>query len=188
VAKDPILFAGGSNGLFEYVGGDPVDVVDPSGLYEEQVHYLRTYVWSLQEGLSEFQAEMIASADQGMDDDFWTTSPWWPWSGPRHFRERADAMSDTFEAIERDDLTAVGQHLHELQDTFSHAGLDYWHGGHALDPSYLENCGFDYSARAHWTDKYNPASERDRRMERYTRMVLRKLVQHLRRDLPEHLR
>ena len=161
-AKDPVGFGGGSALLYEYVSNDPVNRVDPSGLYEELVHYNRTYVWALQEGLSPFQADMIASANQGMDDDFWTTSPWWPWSGYRHFRERGAVMSDIFEAIERDDLADVGRHLHELQDTFSHAGYSYLTGGHAIRPEHFENWGLEYSPRAHWTDKYNPCSPRDR--------------------------
>ena len=33
-AKDPILFAGGDVGLYGYVAGDPVNGVDPSGLFE----------------------------------------------------------------------------------------------------------------------------------------------------------
>lgn len=32
-AKDPIGFAGGDYGLYNYVGGDPINFVDPSGLF-----------------------------------------------------------------------------------------------------------------------------------------------------------
>lgn len=32
-AKDPILFRGGQTNLYLYVGGDPINQVDPSGLY-----------------------------------------------------------------------------------------------------------------------------------------------------------
>jgi len=34
-AKDPILFAGGQGNLYVYVGNDPVNRIDPSGLEEE---------------------------------------------------------------------------------------------------------------------------------------------------------
>jgi len=34
-AKDPILFAGGQGNLYVYVGKNPVNKVDPSGLEEE---------------------------------------------------------------------------------------------------------------------------------------------------------
>ena len=36
-AKDPILFAGGDSNLYGYVLGDPVDLVDPEGLWIPQV-------------------------------------------------------------------------------------------------------------------------------------------------------
>ncbi|PIE46541.1 MAG: hypothetical protein CSA42_07955 [Gammaproteobacteria bacterium] len=32
-AKDPIGFAGGLTSLYDYVGGDPVNWIDPSGLF-----------------------------------------------------------------------------------------------------------------------------------------------------------
>jgi hypothetical protein len=184
---DPIGLAGGAN-LYGYAGANPTRRVDPNGLYNEQVHYFRTKLWSEEAGLSPSQAEMIASADQGLDDDFWTTSPWWPWSGWRHFREREDVLSDIFEAIEALDLADFGRHLHELQDTFSHAGYNYCSGGHAVKLRYLEHWGADWVAQGEWPDNYNPMDERDQRMERHTRMVLRKLVERLRRDLPEHLK
>jgi RHS repeat-associated protein len=34
-AKDPILFAGGSTNLYEYVGGDAVNATDPTGLDDD---------------------------------------------------------------------------------------------------------------------------------------------------------
>ncbi|HTN52791.1 MAG TPA: fibronectin type III domain-containing protein [Anaeromyxobacter sp.] len=33
ISKDPLLFQGGSTNLYEYVGNDPLDLVDPVGLY-----------------------------------------------------------------------------------------------------------------------------------------------------------
>jgi RHS repeat-associated protein len=38
-ARDPILFAGGQSNLYAYVGSDPVNFVDPSGLYVD------VYLW-----------------------------------------------------------------------------------------------------------------------------------------------
>jgi uncharacterized protein RhaS with RHS repeats len=41
-AKDPILFAGGDSNLFGYVSNDPVNWVDPWGLYTEVVQWGRS--------------------------------------------------------------------------------------------------------------------------------------------------
>ncbi len=43
-SKDPIGFAGGSVGLFEYVGNNPVNLIDPSGLQERYSGMMREYV------------------------------------------------------------------------------------------------------------------------------------------------
>ncbi len=38
-AKDPILFAGGDSNLYGYVLNDPVNLVDPEGLFAPAVYY-----------------------------------------------------------------------------------------------------------------------------------------------------
>jgi len=43
-AKDPIGFAGGSAGLYEYVSNEPVNRIDPSGLQERYSGMMREYV------------------------------------------------------------------------------------------------------------------------------------------------
>jgi RHS repeat-associated protein len=49
--KDPIRFAGGDSNLYAYVGGDPVNFIDPSGL---RIHV---------EGNAKFQAHVISSIE-----------------------------------------------------------------------------------------------------------------------------
>ena len=36
ISKDPIGFAGGDVNLYNYVGGNPINYVDPSGLYNSK--------------------------------------------------------------------------------------------------------------------------------------------------------
>jgi len=38
-AKDPIMFAGGLGNFYSYVGGDPIDLVDPTGLFWPGGHH-----------------------------------------------------------------------------------------------------------------------------------------------------
>ena len=35
ISRDPILFAGGETSLYGYVGNDPINFIDPSGLFAE---------------------------------------------------------------------------------------------------------------------------------------------------------
>ena len=105
---------------------------------------------------------MIAFYDEGMDHGLET--PYLPFGGWRTFRERVDVERDLYDAIEGADLGAFGEHLHELQDTFSHAGRKWITGGHALRLEFLNHWGFDYEAQAKWTDTYDPCSERDKEM------------------------
>ncbi|MCL4822693.1 MAG: RHS repeat-associated core domain-containing protein [Anaerolineales bacterium] len=180
-AKDPIGFEGGSAGLFEYSANDPVNSKDPSGLYRTELHLHKTHTWALQEDFSPFQADMIASYNEGMDHGW--KHPFNPFQGWRHFRERVDVERDLYDAIEAADLRAFGEHLHELQDTFSHAGRKWFLGGHALRLEFFSHWGFDYEAQATWTDTYDPCSERDKQMERLTRFFMRQLIRRLRRGV-----
>jgi hypothetical protein len=51
-----------------YAQGDPLNRVDPQGLYDTDVHYYMTYFLALTAGLSESDAWIIATADQTMDN------------------------------------------------------------------------------------------------------------------------
>ena len=57
---------------YEYCGGDPVNWVDPTGLWEENIHYGSeeyggTLQWAKEVGFTEKQAEIIAKANQFVD-------------------------------------------------------------------------------------------------------------------------
>ncbi len=59
-SKDPIGFAGGSAGLYEYCGNDPVNGIDPSGLLTLPWELLD--LWSYQQSSAEFSRAVSAFA------------------------------------------------------------------------------------------------------------------------------
>lgn len=153
-AKDPILFAGGDTNLYRYAAGDPVNWVDPGGLYRWEVHFEMTYYWALDAGFDAFQAHRVARANQGMDDN-WRTMPWNPFTGtPLHFRDRGDIARELWDSIADCDFEAFGRALHSWQDSYSHAPFRSVFGHF-------------------WTsepDDYDPTSGREINMEATTRM------------------
>jgi RHS repeat-associated protein len=69
ISEDPIGLGGGMN-QFAYVGNNPENGMDPSGLYEIDVHYYLTYYLALRTGcFSDAQARLIGEYDQLTDDD-----------------------------------------------------------------------------------------------------------------------
>jgi RHS repeat-associated protein len=155
-AKDPIDFNGGDTNLYSYTMSDPVNYVDPSGLYDRLVHYSLTLQLALKAGFSSEVAHRIAAADQGIDDNS-DTGPFDKDGGPEyHFSSHTMALSKLNGVLSPEEL---GQALHRLQDSYSHAGYSWETGGHIRD-----------GVRP---DKYDPCSERDRAMRSET---LRKLM------------
>ena len=79
ITSDPLGASAGLN-TYAYVKNDPMNRVDPLGLYDELIHYYMTYFLALVAGVPEDQAELIALATQFVDDNF-TTSPFTgiPW-------------------------------------------------------------------------------------------------------------
>ena len=69
ISEDPIGLAGGVNS-FGYVGNDPQNRVDPSGLYDIDVHYYLTYYLAMKTGcFQDWEAREIAEGDQRSDED-----------------------------------------------------------------------------------------------------------------------
>ena len=69
VSEDPIGLAGGVNS-FAYVSNNPQNRIDPSGLYDIDVHYYLTYYLALKTGcFTDQQARMIGEYVQLTDDD-----------------------------------------------------------------------------------------------------------------------
>jgi RHS repeat-associated protein len=68
---DPLGYPDGPDSYL-YASGDPVNRVDPLGLYEEDVHYYMTFALARLAGLSAKKANTIASAAQFVDDNDFT--------------------------------------------------------------------------------------------------------------------
>jgi RHS repeat-associated protein len=157
MSEDPIGLAGGIN-QFAYVGNDPQNRKDPSGLHEIDVHYYLTYYLALHAGCSDAEARAIANGDQNTDDNPATTpNPGWGpkwydptgyliWTEPDYRQLQVNADNHALHPgshqpyLDRlwagasehgGDLTKFGTYLHYFQDIFSHAGFEnpmYGHG------------------------------------------------------------
>jgi RHS repeat-associated protein len=69
LSRDPLGEASGPN-VYAFVGNNPVSLVDPTGLYEEDVHFYLTYFLAMQVGcFDSAEAHWIADADQKADED-----------------------------------------------------------------------------------------------------------------------
>lgn len=69
LSRDPLGEAGGPN-LYAFVGNSPIGHIDPTGLYEEDVHYYLTYFLAMQVGcFDKDESRWIADADQKADED-----------------------------------------------------------------------------------------------------------------------
>ena len=154
-AKDPIDFAGGDMNLYGYVHNNPVNWIDPIGLYGRLVHYSLTLQLALKAGFSHDEAHRIAASNQGVDESP-DTGPWGRKGGPEwHFTSHEYALSK-FNGV--CSVEGLGMALHRLQDSYSHQGYNWYVGGHIRD--------------GHTPDIYDPASARDIQMRRETLRML----------------
>jgi RHS repeat-associated protein len=157
ISEDPIGLAGGIN-QFAYVGNNPQNRIDPSGLYEIDVHYYLTYFLALKTGcFTDAEAQLIAIATQYTDVDP-TTAPDlgvsnFPASDPDYGQQQRNmdfhglhpgshqpylqrlwrqATAGNMSSVqgEIDNLNGLGLYLHYLQDTFSHEGFTNPSWGH----------------------------------------------------------
>ena len=164
ISEDPIGFGGGIN-AFSYVSSNPQNAKDPLGLYEVDVHFYLTYFIAARfPCLTTDEARLIADADQSTDDNAETS----PELGLRFFPNSTTGASVGVDTIARfknetyhglhpgthqpylDSLwrravngcpnyVGLGQYLHYLQDTFSHAGYT--------------NSIYGHAPGGHWPDK-----------------------------------
>jgi RHS repeat-associated protein len=153
-AKDPIRFAGGDADLYGYCVNDPVNLVDPKGLFGD----------GIRRGDSRLGHSDIFSGDRYdfTKEDHGPTSPYNQPS--RHFRDLGDVERDLNDAIRRSDLDSFERHMHQGQDYFSHTENGYkwdpFHGkfGHLFAPDFL-NFGPDYDLGAfidanYWSENW----------------------------------
>ncbi|HJQ97480.1 MAG TPA: RHS repeat-associated core domain-containing protein [Candidatus Polarisedimenticolaceae bacterium] len=156
IGEDPIRR---SANVYAYVSNRPTRLIDPLGLYDMNVHLVKTWDWAREAGFCPSDASAIANANQGMDDDPVTQPFNWPSGTKLHFRRRTDVLSDIRDDIGSGDLYAFGRHLHSFQDSFAHEGFNWWSFGHVY--------------RGHAPDQYDPGSARDSAMQNATRSLLR---------------
>jgi RHS repeat-associated protein len=171
ISEDPIGLAGGVN-QFGYVGNNPQNGKDPSGLYELDVHYYLTYFLAMKTGcFSPDEARLIADADQTTDENHSTApGPGWTEQQQTQNREYHDLKPGNHEGQISPGLwqqamngptnyVGLGRYLHFLQDSFSHAGYtnDAW--GHSpVSVLYGDKGG------THTADKTNYDVEKAMRM------------------------
>jgi RHS repeat-associated protein len=72
LSPDPLGYPDGPD-AYAYVNGDPINRVDPMGLYEEDVHYYLIVFLARVAGMNPTQAHTIGSASQFVDDNQLTT-------------------------------------------------------------------------------------------------------------------
>ncbi|MEP6569529.1 MAG: DUF6765 family protein [Acidobacteriota bacterium] len=162
ISEDPIGLAGGLN-QYGYVGNNPQNKTDPSGLYEIDVHYYLTYFLAMKTGcFTSDEARLIADADQATDEnDNTSPGPGFTERQQKQNRENHDLQPGNHEGQRSPELwrqamsgptnyVALGQSLHFLQDSFSHAGF--------------ENDIYGHFSRLHYYDKTDSDVPRALRM------------------------
>ncbi|MGB7301807.1 MAG: DUF6765 family protein [Burkholderiaceae bacterium] len=68
LGPDPLGLRAGAD-RYRYAAQSPMDTTDPLGLYEIDVHYYMTYFLARMAGISHTDANVIAHATQGIDDN-----------------------------------------------------------------------------------------------------------------------
>jgi RHS repeat-associated protein len=139
-----------------YTRNNPLRAVDPTGLYEQDVHRSLTAVLALAAGFDAKTAGTIAAANQAVDDDR-STGAFAGRSARQNYHftseSRRKVLWESFASSKSaDDL---GVYLHSLQDSYSHAefGASVGHlfAGHAPDKTYNDPSRADEMAAATYT-------------------------------------
>jgi RHS repeat-associated protein len=155
LSRDPLEENGGVN-VYGFIGNDPINQMDPLGLYDEDVHYYLTYYLARQTGcFTQADAQAIAEGNQ-TTDELEALKP-----GPGITEARASA-NERYHALtppenhwynlrnlareamrglnkdscgggrnqRKEQLTNFGRYLHYFQDIFAHEGFEGRRIGH----------------------------------------------------------
>ena len=154
---------------YAYVKGNPVLYSDPLGYWSDAVHYDDTKSWAenfFNGVFSEEDAEIIASADNGVDSIFSLTNPIWgdqSWHFDRdwgtadsrktHSEDEMKKAKDSLKNGDREEsLEHLGKGLHALQDIYAHMdyGLDQSPRIIVPHPSKYDDLSWDYDDKQGW--------------------------------------
>ena len=132
LSRDPSGEGSGIN-VYQYCFASPLNYVDALGLYGEDVHFNRTFIWAMQAGIDQKTALEIATANNSLDSG--DTDPTQPSLGKDalaarslHFQQyeghenRAGIFANSKCAAHAGDAQAFGRMLHIFQDTYAHEG------------------------------------------------------------------
>lgn len=112
ISQAPIGFAGGDVNLYGYVLNNPVNWIDPMGLFQDGINAAGDFA-----GHSDFFGNDRFNYTK--EDHGWS-SPYNPLSTWRHFRDLGDVEKDLTKAIESRDKGAFERYIHQGQDYYSH--------------------------------------------------------------------
>jgi len=159
-SMDPVTLGEGSKSLksvlknpqtlnpYSYTLNNPLRYTDPTGKYEEDVHYDLTYSLALVAGLSADMAKTIATSDQMVDENPSTAPINGIWGSLKnlitgktksnHFANRLEAVSRLLSGVKNKSSEEFGAALHTFQDSYSHEGFftDHLAFGHSPDKTY----------------------------------------------------